>query len=87
MKLCKIYRITGEYAVLFVVSSSYWRVKAWLISRGEIGHPWTEHDELCGVNVDDLTKDQYDSIEFDITEVMTVMADIGDEPVEIGGMQ
>lgn len=86
MKFCRIYRITGHYAVMFVISSSYWAIKNWMIDNGRIGYPWRdEPGDLIGCSRSDMTAEQYDSIDYRITEVMPIMAEVGDEPIEIGG--
>ena len=84
MRLCTIYEIKGEYANMFIISASYWRIKNWLYDNGMTGYPWTN---LSGdrKNLDDMTLDEYKSFDYDIRALRTVMAEVGDEPELLGG--
>lgn len=79
MKLCWIFRVDGEYAVKFFISTSHHAVARYMSDNGHSGYPWTE-TRIFTDEGEHAPDDAYH-----ITEVKQIMADVGDEAYEIGG--
>jgi len=86
MKLCNIFTVHGEYAVKYLIATSWHSVKRWMVENDHVGYPWTDFSLPYEVMVGgQVTTEWYDALDYCITEGQQIMAEVGDEPIEIGG--
>lgn len=89
MQHCRIYMVYGDYAVKYLIATSWHAAKQWMLDNGKVGYPWTDVTPPVDMAYGDepWTQEWKDAMDLKIKEGMPVMADIEGDCVDIGGYQ